>query len=64
MPKSVLDQILDELRARKARHAHAGLGKPPEKTEFGYGRACGYYQALDEFEGAIQDILNKEKERD
>lgn len=64
MAKSVLDQVIDALQKRKREHSHVKLSKPADKSEFGYGQACGYYQALDEFEVAIKDILEKEKQRD
>lgn len=41
-----LELYLRKLKGMQAEYADASLRRPKDKSEFGYGEACGQYQGL------------------
>ncbi len=41
-----LEVYLRKLKGMQAEYADAALRRPKDKTDFGYGEACGTYQGL------------------
>jgi hypothetical protein len=57
-----LELYLRKLKSMQAEYADASLRRPKDKTEFGYGEACGNYQGLLLAEqlltNAIEEVAN------
>jgi len=46
MPQNELETYLNKLKRMQAEFADAALRRPKDKSDFGYGVACGTYQGL------------------
>jgi hypothetical protein len=56
---SPLERVLDELLKRKFQLASDALGRPADKTEFGYGRVCGMFQAYEDVRSLLEHCLSE-----
>lgn len=64
MAKSAYHHLLDSINEKRITHADTSLSKPKERTEFEYGRVCGYHQALIEIIELSRNIEEEEKNRE
>ena len=64
MAKTLIDIVIEEINERQAQKADTSLRNPLDKTEFGYGFACGFYEAMTEVKQIIKNVLNEEKRRE
>lgn len=56
---SPLERAIDELLKRELQLAREALATPTDKSEFGYGRVCGMYQATLEARSILEHCLNE-----
>lgn len=56
---SALDRVLDELKNLEVEIAMTALVRPSDKTEFGYGHACGSVQTVRRCLLLIEHCLNE-----
>ncbi len=61
MPE-LINEALSRLEARRLVLALSSLEQPSNRTEFGYGVACGLCQGLKEARQIINDILDEANE--
>ncbi len=54
-----ISEILNRLQARRLELALSSLEQPSNRTEFGYGVACGLCQGLNEARQIIEDIMDE-----
>lgn len=54
-----LELYLRKLKELQAEFADAKLSKPTERTEFGYGQACGEYQGLKRAEQLLTSVIEE-----
>ena len=59
----VLKRFLDALREEQSRHALNSVTRPPNKTEFGFGHACGTYAGLYRAEQLFNEVIGEEEDR-
>lgn len=52
----MIDLLIRRLEERQAELARDALGKPADRTEFEYGRACGFYAGLEDAKNLIFNI--------
>jgi len=67
MPQHELEIYLRKLKGMQAEYADASLRSPKNKTEFGYGEACGQYQGLllaeQLLSSVIEEVANDEQDK-
>jgi hypothetical protein len=56
---SAIERAIDELLKRQAQLARAALSVPAEKSEFGYGRVVGQFQAYEDARSVLEHCLNE-----
>ena len=54
-----LELYLRKLKELQSELADARLAKPSERTEFGYGVACGEYQGLKRAEQLLTSVIEE-----
>lgn len=54
-----LELYLRKLKDMQAEYADASLRRPKDKTEFGYGEACGQYQGLLLAEQLLTNVIEE-----
>lgn len=64
MAKSAHDRLLDGVQKLRGDKSHVALSAPSGKTEYDYGHACGYYQALCDVLAMSKQQLEEEKNSD
>lgn len=55
---SPLQRAIDELLKHELELAGTALGRPTDKTEFGYGHVCGMFQAFRTARSILEHCLN------
>ncbi len=55
-----VERALDELIKTEARFSVEALSTPKHKTAFGYGHACGMFQAIKLARSILERILNED----
>ena len=58
----ILQKFLQGLKEEQA-GCIALLATPKDKSEFGYGEACGIYQGLRRAEQLFEDVVGEEDDR-
>ena len=56
---TLINETLSRLEARRLVLALSSLEQPSNRTEFGYGVACGLCQGLNEARQIIRDLLDE-----
>ena len=56
---SPLERAIDELLKRELQLAREALATPADKTEFGYGRVCGMFQAYQHARSILEHCLDE-----
>ena len=59
----ILQKFLQRLKEEQT-DCIALLATPKDKSEFGYGEACGLYQGLCRAEQLFEDVVGEEDDRD
>ena len=54
-----VELYLRKLKAMQIEFADAKLAKPTERTEFGYGEACGEYKGLKRAEELLMQAIEE-----
>lgn len=54
-----LELYLRKLKDMQVEYANAALRRPKDKTEFGYGEACGNYQGLLLAEQLLTNVIEE-----
>lgn len=60
---AVLKRFLTALKEEQAKHAHYSLTRPPDKSEFGFGHACGLHAGLIRAEQLFEEVIGEERDR-
>jgi hypothetical protein len=55
-----VERALEELIKTETRFCIEALSTPGEKTEFGYGHACGMFQAIRMARSILERVLNED----
>ena len=65
MPASleVSKKYLELIKSEMEKHAVLSVVRPPEKTEFGFGQACGIYAGLYRAEQLFKQAIGEEEDR-
>jgi hypothetical protein len=55
-----VERAIDELIKTETRFCIEALSTPSDKTEFGYGHACGMFQALKMARSILERCMNED----
>jgi hypothetical protein len=58
----VLKRFLAALKEEQGKHAINSLTRPPDKTEFGFGHACGIHVGLIRAEQLFEEVIGEEED--
>lgn len=59
----VLKRFLAALKEEQSKHAINSLTRPPDKTEFGFGHACGIHVGLIRAEQLFAEVIGEDEDR-
>ncbi len=62
MATQIINEAISQLQARRLALALGSLEQPSNRTEFGYGVACGLCQGLNEALQIIEDLLAQDEQ--
>ena len=63
MPFQIEKTFLERIKVEQAQYSDAALTKPADKTEFGFGQACGLYQGLLRAEQLFKEVVGEEDDK-
>ena len=58
----ILKRFLFALKEEQSKHAINSLTRPPDKTEFGFGHACGIHVGLIRAEQLFAEVIGEEED--
>lgn len=58
-----IERALDELIKAETRLSIEALSTPVDKTEFGFGHACGMFQGIRFARSALERVMNEDDEK-
>lgn len=56
-------KFLALIKGEKEKHAVLSVVRPPDKSEFGFGQACGIYSGLHRAEQLFKQAIGEEEDR-
>ena len=56
-------KFLELIKSDMEKHAVLSVVRPPDKSEFGFGQACGIYSGLYRAEQLFKQVIGEEEDR-
>jgi hypothetical protein len=58
-----IERALDELIKAESRYSVEALSTPVDKSEFGFGQACGLFQGIRLARSILERVMNEDDEK-